>query len=83
MSVWTDEMILWALALRDHEGLSAAQAAMRLGVTRSSVLGIYKRIADDELPCSCRKPENRDGGMTKDWGRRIRRRPGGPSWGPS
>lgn len=45
---WTDQMMLDALALRDRHGMSASQIGKVLGVSRSAVLGIFKRIADDE-----------------------------------
>lgn len=45
---WTDDEMLQALQLRDHHGLSAAAIAERMGRSRSSVLGVFKRIADDE-----------------------------------
>ncbi len=45
---WTDDEMLLALRLRDNHGLSAAAIAERMGRSRSSVLGVFKRIADDE-----------------------------------
>lgn len=45
---WTDDEMLQALQLRDYHGLSAAAIAERMGRSRSSVLGMFKRIADDE-----------------------------------
>ena len=45
---WTDQMILDALHMRDHRGMSAAQIGKALGVSRSAVLGILKRVADAE-----------------------------------
>lgn len=44
---WTEQMMLDALSMRDA-GVSMAQIACRLGVSRSAVCGILKRIADDE-----------------------------------
>lgn len=69
MTEWTDEMILSALHLRDQEGLSAEQIGGRFGASRSAVCGVFKRIADAELPCECERPENRDGGMPAGWWR--------------
>lgn len=43
---WTDAEILTALRMRDR-GTSAATIGRALGRSRSSVLGILKRIADD------------------------------------
>lgn len=45
---WTDQMMLDALRMRDRHGMSASQIGKALGVSRSAVLGIFKRIADDE-----------------------------------
>lgn len=66
---YDDEEVLHLLHLRDHDGLTAAQAAKATGRSRSSVLGIEKRVRDQ---CQrhfdlCTKPENQDGGMPARW----------------
>lgn len=45
---WSDAEMLAALDMRDRLGMSAAAIAGKLGRPRSSVLGVFKRIADDE-----------------------------------
>lgn len=43
-----DELVLEALHLRDHEGLSGPVIAKRLGFTRSALAGLFKRVRDDD-----------------------------------
>ena len=45
---WSDAEMLAALDMRDRCGMSAAVIAGKLGRSRSSVLGVFKRSADDE-----------------------------------
>jgi transposase len=51
------------------DGLVYAQIGQRYGMTRSAVGGLIKRFRDaaDDVPCRCRKLENRDGGMPARW----------------
>ena len=79
MSHWTDVDILRALDMHEGQGLTAAEAGRRMGVSRSAVLGVIHRINKDadRVPCLCQKPENRDGGMPARWwqkGRKMRGR---------
>lgn len=69
---WTDERLLRALHPCDHERMTMAAIGQALGVSRSSVCGALKRIRDDEQPCACVKPQNRDGGMRPLWWKRGR-----------
>lgn len=50
-------------------GESYAAIGKRYKLTRAAIGGIIKRIRDasDDVPCRCRKPENRDGGMPPRW----------------
>jgi len=73
MTEWTDELTMLALHLRDHDGLKTGPIAERLGVTRSAVCGLFKHVRDEEVPCACEQPENRDGGMPNGWGHAILR----------
>lgn len=78
VTVWTDEAILESLDLLENEGHSAAVVARemtaKLGkkITRPAVLGLAKRIRDEDwrVPDRCKRPENRDGGMGRHWWRR-------------
>lgn len=45
---WTDQNMLDALVMRDVDGMTSAQIGAHLGTSRASVLGMFKRIADDE-----------------------------------
>jgi transcriptional regulator len=45
-TTWTDQMMLDALAMRDR-GMSADKIGRVLKVSRSAVLGMFKRVADD------------------------------------
>lgn len=40
----SDEALLEALHLRDHEGINTTQLAARFGVTRGSMIGALNRI---------------------------------------
>lgn len=57
--------MLESLDLRDHEGLSAAEVAARLGKTRAAVLGVWQRIRDAEAPGAAG-----DGSLPRGWWRR-------------
>lgn len=78
VTVWTDEAILEALDLTENDGHPAAIVARemtaRLGkpISRPAVLGLVKRIRDDDarVPDRCKSPENQDGGMGRHWWRR-------------
>lgn len=37
------------------------------GITNAAVQGIKHRHRKSDLPCECKKPENRDGGMSERW----------------
>ena len=70
---WSDGEMLRALELRDAQGLSAAEIGKRMGRSRASVLGVFKRISDDLDrcgPCRAVRADNRDGGMPPGWWRR-------------
>lgn len=45
---WTDDLMLDALHMRDHRKMTARQIAEQMGTTKSAILGLFKRIADDE-----------------------------------
>lgn len=77
-STWGDARTLAALDMVAG-GLTGADAAARLGVTRCAVLGLMKRVRDEtdhaELPWRPGadvhlKPKNRDGGMPDGWWKR-------------
>jgi hypothetical protein len=71
---WSDHDMLAALALQDVDGLSAQEIGTRLGATRNAVLGMFKRVRDDDakVPDQCLRPENCDGGMPARWWSRRR-----------
>ncbi|TNF19162.1 MAG: hypothetical protein EP318_15515 [Rhodobacteraceae bacterium] len=54
---------------REVLGLSMREAAVRVGVSRNTAIGLVKRIneAADAVPCRCRRKANRDGGMASRW----------------
>ncbi|GGG77680.1 hypothetical protein GCM10011415_28240 [Salipiger pallidus] len=62
-----DGHILQMLHLRDHEGMTAYAIGKRCGTSRGGVAGRFKRIRDDEQPCACIKPENKDGALPPRW----------------
>lgn len=62
-----DILCLNILHLTENEGLSARQAAEKLGTTKSAVLGFVNRVRNAQEPCECTKPENKDGGMPERW----------------
>lgn len=66
---WTDERMLTALHLFDNEGLAASVICRRLGVSRSSVLGMMHRVRADDAKVAdrCTDPANRDRGMGPLW----------------
>lgn len=68
MSGWTDEQMLEALHLRDHEGLTMAAIGKRVGQPRNAVIGMLGRInaaADKADPHGVQ-----DGTMPPRWWRR-------------
>ena len=72
---WSDGEMLLALDLCERQGLSRHQAAEQIaaqygtGRQANAVIGVIHRInaKTDAVPCRCRKPENRDGGMPPQW----------------
>ena len=71
--VWGDAKTLELMDLR-AEGLTAAAAADRLGVTRSAVLGLELRMRAEMALAEAVtgahpavKPKNLDGGMPRRW----------------
>jgi hypothetical protein len=76
---WSDTDILRALDMHERQGLTAAGVGRRMGRSRSAVLGMIHRINKDadRVACTCKRPENRDGGMPALWwakGRTMRGR---------
>ncbi|MFQ6553413.1 GcrA family cell cycle regulator [Aestuariibius insulae] len=63
-SEWTDQRLLQLMHLKDVEGLTFAQIAVRFSVSRSSVIGAYHRIdkaiRDEPL-------DRHDGSMSVRW----------------
>ena len=53
--VWTDQMMLDALHMRDDLSMSAAKIGKALGVSRAAVCGMFKRISDDEAKAEGRQ----------------------------
>lgn len=47
--MWTDEDMLMALHLRDHEGLAYEAVGKRFGKSLGAIAGLFKRIADAEV----------------------------------
>lgn len=45
--LWTDEEILMALHLRDHEGMTRREIGERLGRKKNSVIGALNRVDHD------------------------------------
>lgn len=63
-----DELHLMILHLCENEGWSFGQVAKHLGLTRSAVSGVHRRVrVAYEFWCECDKPENKDGGMEPLW----------------
>jgi len=62
---WTDDELRRALFLRDAHGFSYRMVGDSIGRSKNSVIGMFNRIrkASDDIPCQCKKPENKDGGM--------------------
>ncbi len=62
---WTDEQILEALALMDHDKLTASAVAKRFRTTKNAILGLrFKTLG----PMSARMtPEPGDGTMPARW----------------
>lgn len=62
---WSDEEMLQALYLRDHEGLSGPRIAQRMGRSRGAIMGMFKRVHDESMkyfpPCPY------DGTMSPRW----------------
>lgn len=62
---WTDQDMLEALYLRDHEGLAAGAVAKRLGKARNGVIGMLNRIDRDT---DASDPDgNQNGTMAPRW----------------
>jgi len=66
--LWTDEDILTALDLYDHEGMTATAIAQRFGKSKGAVLGLFKRIRDEMNKSD---PDgNQNGTMPRKWWKR-------------
>ncbi|WP_039983704.1 hypothetical protein [Tritonibacter mobilis] len=64
----SDETLLEALHLKDHEGLNRTQLANRFGVTRGSMIGALNRIENDT---NATDPDgNQNGTMKPRWWKR-------------
>lgn len=64
----TDEQLLMALHLRDHEGLMTAEIGERLSRSKNSVVGALNRINRDT---DASDPDgNQNGSMAPLWWRR-------------
>lgn len=76
----TDAELLRMLEMRDR-GDSAAVIGRAMGISRSAVLGHFKRINDEcaRHPCAARRAANRDGGMQPRWWARGLKRQRGAS----
>lgn len=63
---WTDEEMLIALHMRDHQGMSAAKVATAMNKpSRAAVLGLVHRIGKET---DASDPDNhRNGTMKPDW----------------
>jgi len=66
-----DELVLTLLDMRHCEGASVAQMQAATGLSKGQVTGLFHRHKPETLwlPCECKKPENRDGGMPYGWWR--------------
>lgn len=65
---WTDDQMLMALHLRDHEGLTGQAIADRTGRSRSAICGMFNRI---DRQIAKHDPDRvQDGTMTPLWWRR-------------
>lgn len=64
-----DEQILKLLDLCDNEGMTIARAGRRCRMTKNAAIGLLYRIRIESalVPDFCEKPENRDGGMPRNW----------------
>jgi DNA-directed RNA polymerase specialized sigma24 family protein len=60
----SDRDQLEILYLKDS-GLSFSQISALTGVSKSAAHRAYHRT--EYAPCACRKPENKDGGMSERW----------------
>lgn len=62
-----DEALLNLLYLREFDGMGMKEIGERVGMSKNAVIGQINRVMKDMVPCECRKPENRDGGMPNRW----------------
>lgn len=68
-----DLVLLELLDARDRCGLRGAALCRHMaGITgtpwsNSRLQGALSRLRADDIPCTCRKPEKRDGGMPERW----------------
>lgn len=62
-----DERLLAILDVMHGSKLAAAAIRARFGLTNGQLQGIRLRDRMSVLPCACKKPENRDGGMPALW----------------
>lgn len=63
---WTDDAMLTALHLRDDKGMTQAQVAAAVGCSHASLNMMFHRVRADEQPCTCTKPENRNGAWQRE-----------------
>lgn len=71
----SDIVLLELLDRRDHEfcasrGLVSAAQSLGVDITPSLLMRELRAIDETDLPCACRRQENRDGGMPRGWWRR-------------
>lgn len=62
---WTDDEILKALDLIDHEGRSPVQAAAMMGKTEGQIVGIVWRVKKEAKKAD--PDENQNGTMPRKW----------------
>lgn len=65
---WPEEVILEALDLRDHEGLTYGQIAKRLDRTRNAVISTLRGV--DAITDKHDPDGNQNGTMPRGWWRR-------------
>ena len=64
-NAWSDEEMLWALDLRDHEMMSMASIAKSIGRSKLAVIGCLHRIDRDTDAVDVTPGLN--GTMTRGW----------------
>lgn len=62
---WSDEEMLKALYLRDHELASGPRIAQRMGRSRGALMGMFNRVHDESMKHF--PPDPHDGTMSPRW----------------